>query len=709
MKQLVLFALVAGLAQTSLAAKSRFKIFKENSDKRAVIVNSRPVSFFYEKVAWNQKPTSIESGYVYLRNKNTEKLYELNMVETAPNSGVFSVAFPIGVLESQEVAAEIYSAPQSMLQVEDRIALMKDFIEDGSVKRKPFLLRVLRVEGQIVDIFDDKQVALAAYNNYRADMGLSPEQSESQSIIELANQQKVENKKVIDTSTLQSLFLANENDLQATNAKNEEIREVMRNIEEKRRREVKKQASYWTRAQVRRNTELAKEQIVEGVAALKADQLEKSMNEFFEASNLAPSEENIYEQYGVSLFRHKKFNQAIVALSISQPTKERVPEKHFYIGMSFYKLKDYEKAIKHFDEVIKAKDRALAPTASFYKGLSLIEINEFDKSKEAFQFVLDTSENPEMDKKAEKYIEYGLDRKALAKKRANWFRISGVMGLMYDSNIILADDQLTQNNDVTDENGWRLLAQVAPKFRPYYSQSDEINIELNVTTLKSFDEGFQSNEVAETADPLVLGANVPWTHRGTLGGKGYVFDLIPGYEQIIMDLDGTGAATISNSIKLGINNTLVVNRNWIAKGDYTFASVDSNILGEETVADAFSAKMKLSSIIVLNKDLERYLIPEFSYRIHDAKSSTYAFNRMDIGVTFTTALWSSFVWNNRLAYFISNYESTRTDNNYTVATGLSRRLNSNWNWGVIASYIVNDSTTNRYNKYNVLTNFSFNY
>ena len=709
MKQLVLFTLIVGLSQFSFARKSRFKVFKENSDKRAVIVNSRPVSFFYEKLSWNQQPTDIESGYLYLRNKGTGKLYELNMLETAPNSGVFSVNFPIGVLESAKVSAEMYSAPQSMLRGKNRIELMKDFIEDGSVKRKPFLLRVLRQKGQIVDVFDDKENAFAAYNKYRKEMGLDPEQAESDSIIEVANQQKVQKKKIIDTSTLQSLFLANENNLDANNARNAEEREVMLNIERKRRDGVKKNASVWSLAEKRGNNRLATEKIKEGVGLLKSGANEEAMDRFYKASDLAPDEEDIYQQYGVSLYRIKKYNQALVVLDLSKPSKKRIPEKYFYMGLSFYQLKDYRNAIKYFDKVMDMKDSTFGPTAAFYKGSALLEMKEFDKSKEAFQYVLDNSKDPAMDKKAEQFIEYGLDRKALEKKRSNWWRIDGVLGLMYDSNIILADDQLTQNNDVTNENGWRLLGMISPKFRPYYSDSDEINIALNVTTLKSFDDGFGSNQVAETADPLVLSAGVPWTHRGTLGGKGYFFDLIPGYEQIIMDLDGTGNATISNSIKLNFNNTLVVNKNWIAKGDYSFASVDSNILGDEEGADAFAAGLKLSSIFILNKDLERYLIPSFSYRINDAKTSTYAFNRVDIGVTFTSAIWSSFVWNSRVGYYLSNYESTRTDNNYTLSTGLSRRINVHLNWGVNASYIINDSTTNLYDKYNILSTLSFSY
>lgn len=709
MKHLVLMAAVLTLGLNVWAKESRFKVYKEDSDHRAAIGNDKPLSVYYEKISWNQDPTKIESGYMYLRDRDTGHLFEMKLTETEPDSGVFNVNFPIGVLEKKRIATEIYSAPQSMLKGGDRLGLMKDFISDGSVKRKPFLLRVLREKGQIVDIFDDKAKAIAAYNKYRKEMGLSPESTESESIIEIANQQKVQKKKMIDTSTLQSMFLANENDLEASNEKNLELREVMKNMEEKRRQQVQSNAKSWTAVQAKINLNESNQLIKEAVEEIKTSKFESSQEKFFKSSDLAPFNEDLYEQYGVSLFRNNKFNQAIVVLELSQPSASRLPEKLFYIGLSYYRLKDYARAIEAFDKVMASGDENFAPTAAFYKGSALLEIHEYDQSKEAFQYVLDHSKNPEMDKRAEQFIEYALDQKTLSKKRSNWFGLDGVLGLMYDSNIILANDQILGAGDVTNVNGWRLLAQIAPKFRPYYSNTDEVNIRLNYTTLKSYNTSFGSNPTAQTADPVVMSATVPWTHRGTLGGKGYYFDLSPGYETISMDLDGTGMATIANSIKLNFNNTLVVSKNWIAKADWAFYQKDANILGDETSADAFGAGMKLSSIVILNKDLERYFIPEFGYRLNNAKASNYAFYRVDLAATFTTSIFDTFVWNNRAGYYLANYESIRTDNNYSVSSGVNAKISANWNWGLVGSYIINDSTTNRYKKYNFMTTFSFAY
>ena len=710
MKQLTLILFLFAMAQPSWAQnKGRFRVFKEKSDKRATIKNSRPLSVFYENLAWNQDPGIVEAGYLYLRDKDSGSTMEIKLIEILPDSGVFSTEFPVGSLQQKQYAAEVYSVPLSMLKGKNRMELAEEMIENGSIKRKPFLLRVIAGKGQIVDVFDDKSKALASYNKYREQMGLDPDQLESQSIIEVTNKEKPTTKKVIDTSTLQSLFMANENDIAATIEKNNELREVMKNMEIKRRDQVKADGKNWSGAKRDRNKNKANDTIKQAVKEMKDSKFSDSVDHFYEASNLNPANEDIYEQYGVSLFRNKKYNQAIVVLEISNPSPSREAEKNFYLGLSHYNLQDYLTAISYFDKVMQSGDKAFASTAAFYKGSSLLEIKEYEKSKEAFQYVLDNSNDPNMDKRAEKFIEYSIERKALDDKRANWINFSGVLGLIYDSNIVLANDQARDQGSVTGEKGVRLLGQLGAKMRPYYSQTDEINVKIDFTGLKSFDEGFGSNPVAERADPYLVSLGVPWTHRGTMGGKGYFFDLIPKYETIIMDLDGTGMGVITNSVKLDFNNTLVVSRNWIAKGDWFVSSNDSDLPGDATGADSFAGGLKLSSIYILNKDLEQYLIPEFGYRINDAKSATYAFNRIDLGVSFTTAAWEGFMWNNRLGYYLANYESSRTDNNYSLTSGLSTKLGPNWNWGLMGSYIINDSTTNQYKKYNFVSTFSFSY
>jgi len=710
MNQLILFLSILSQLFFAEAKDQRFKVFKENSEERAIITNSRPLSIYYENIGWNEDATQIDSGYLYLRNKDSGEIKELNLTETKPNSGVFAIDFPVGTIKEKKLAAEIYSPPQSMLKGQKRISFVKALIEDSSIRRKPFLLRVVAQKGQFIDVFDEKVNAIEAYNAYRKKMGLSDDALESESIIQVTTEEKPHKKQPIDTSTLQSLFMANENDLSSSNRKNQELREVLKSVEERRRKAVLENAKSWTSSQTTFKMKKATDAIKTAVSSIKEQNFDSSIEQFLQASDLNPASEDIYQQYGVSLFRGKKFNQSIVVLQLSNPSEDRIAEKHFYLGMNFYQLKDYPSAIADFDKVLaQPKNKSFAATSAFYKGTALIEVQEYEKAKAAFQYVLDTSEDPKMDERAEKFIEYSMDRQALEKKRSNWFFASGVLGLMYDSNIVLAQDQAREQGLVTGEEGWRLLTQVSTQVRPYYADSDELRVGFDLTALKSFDTSFGSNPTAEQADPYLVGLNVPWTHRGTLGGKGYFFDLTPGFEAIIMDLDNTGNEVITQSVKLDFNNTLVANKDWIAKWDVFFSINDSDILGDTESADSVTGGLRVSSIIILNKDLERYLIPDISYRINDAQGTNFAFNRIDLGMTYTSSVFGKWMWNSRLAYFLANYQSLRVDNNYSASTGVSRKINRSWNWGLMASYIVNNSNINAYNKYNVVSTFSFSY
>jgi tetratricopeptide (TPR) repeat protein len=713
MKHLGLFFSLIMLSMNIWAQDGRFKVFKEDSEDRATVSSTSPLSIYFEERGWNNDPTSIEKGFLFLRDKNTGEIMELTLTETKPNSSVFTIDFPVGTLKQKKIAVEIYSVPESLLDKKNRLFQVQQYINDGSIKRKPFLLRVLKDRSQIMDVFDNKEVALDAYNEYRKKMGLSPESTESESIVQVAIEEKPRKKQVIDTSTLQSLFLANEQDLSTSARKNKEIREVLESVEKKRRQALQEQANQWTPQQTRENKRRATQMVKDAVKEIGLKNFQKSQELFAQASDLDPKSDNLYEQYGVSLFRNKLYNQSIVILNLSEPSRNRLAEKNFYLGMNFYQLKDYTAAIENFDQVFTApENKSFAGSAAFYKGSAYLELREYDKAKESFQYVLDNSSDPQMDKQAEKFIEYTINQQALAKKRSNWFFIDGVIGLIYDSNIILASDQVREQGLVTNEDGMRLLTQVSTQFRPYYSDTDEIRIGFDLTALRSFDTSFGPNPTAERADPYLVGINVPWTHRGTIDNKGYFFDLVPGFEAIIMDLDGSGNDVITQSAKLDFRNTLLASKNWIAKADLFLSYNESNIANFPSgpdAADSVTAGFRLSSVIIINKELERYLIPDLSYRINDAKDAFFAFNRFDIGLTYTSAVFGKWMWNTRLGYFLANYQTSRVDNNYSFSTGLSRRISPNWNWGIMGSYIVNNSTFNPFDKYNVVSTFTFSY
>ena len=211
----------------------------------------------------------------------------------------------------------------------------------------------------------------------------------------------------------------------------------------------------------------------------------------------------------------------------------------------------------------------------------------------------------------------------------------------------------------------------------------------------------------EQADPYVFGIKIPWTHRGTFKNKGYVFDLEPAFETIFMDFNNDDKKQILQSAIINFRNTLVVNKNWLAKANFHVRNDDSSILND--APDAVNVGATFSSIFVINQDLERYLIPDLGYIINSAKGKDFAYNRLSMGISYSTSLFDFFVWTNRLGFYIANYKSVRVDNNYSLTSSLGYSLGPNWNLGANASYMINDSNTNHYRKTTIMTTLSFSY
>jgi len=175
-----------------------------------------------------------------------------------------------------------------------------------------------------------------------------------------------------------------------------------------------------------------------------------------------------------------------------------------------------------------------------------------------------------------------------------------------------------------------------------------------------------------------------------------------------MDLEGNGKENIIKSLVLDFNNTLVINPRFVAKANYQVRQDDADI-GGSNAADAIKFVADFSSIIVLNRDAERFLIPALAWSMNAAQGDAFAYTRIDAGITFTNSIFEKFIWTNKLGYFLSNYKNGRTDNNYAATSGLGYSLGAHWTAGLNLNYQVNNSNTNPYRKFQGMTTFSYSY
>jgi TolA-binding protein len=84
---------------------------------------------------------------------------------------------------------------------------------------------------------------------------------------------------------------------------------------------------------------------------------------------------------GYEKFQEGNFDQAISFFNESISNQEKVTESNYYIGMSLYYQKKYNKAIKSYDTVIKTGSGGLVNNAKWYKANALIELGKKSDAK----------------------------------------------------------------------------------------------------------------------------------------------------------------------------------------------------------------------------------------------------------------------------------------------------------------------------------------
>ncbi|MEN0057240.1 MAG: tetratricopeptide repeat protein, partial [Bdellovibrio sp.] len=176
-------------------------------------------------------------------------------------------------------------------------------------------------------------------------------------------------------------------------------------------------------------------------------------NKFKEAIALDPENNKYYYQYGVSLFQIQDYPKSLVALSMAEDGSFSRTDRNYFIGMNHFRMKEDEKALKYFIEVRDQDDLNVSPTASFYAGVLQYNTGSYPDAKTSFNYVLDKSQDPQMDRRAEGYLEKIDAIEQFNNKFKDKWTYSLYAGLSYDSNIL----NIAAANAPTDLAGWRAL------------------------------------------------------------------------------------------------------------------------------------------------------------------------------------------------------------------------------------------------------------
>lgn len=682
---LLAFALMCAVFDLSNAnAKSKKKQLKVQ----------KLMSIQYGSPSWNTNAASVDSAFLIIRDRGTGKLVQVNLEETAPDSSVFRGNFNVD-LGDERLAPEVFIPPENLRQNTDNNRELYAMIQSGKLKRTAVLKKHDENGQPILDLYDDPKQARKALQAYKEELKLVKLQAQ------LTKQSG--NEKSEDYATKIKAL-----ELEAS--KREIMRRQMAQLEAQKLALRKARFRSSPVPEQERRRKQASKVATQAMTHYQNSEYAKAEQKFLAAAELDPENADYYFRYGITQYRLDKFNEALVTLRVSDVEEAQKMEKIYYEGLIHYRLQELEAAARKFEMAGKSKDPTLGPSAIFYLGVIRFSQEQYEVAKKAFEDVLDTSQDPRMDEQAESYLDRIATAMIFKKMRDNKWGLTGTLGFMYDSNVLLSSDSAIDQGTASGEGDYRVLTAAGLEYRPVFSQKHEWSTKVDVSLTNSFDDANAAG------DPYLYDLNLPYAYKSSLGSKAWKLTLKPGYELLYMDYDDSGTKKLSfASYWLNIDNSLIVTPRWITNFTLEYRNDDSHTTDSVGSNDADAPKYtaKAGQTFLLGENKKKILLFGLGYIKNAAVGGNKEYNRMEGGLTFVRPVFWSMNWSSSLNMYKVDYpnsDNDRADTNTALGLGLSKPLKPWVTWGLNGSYTKNDSsvTSNTYTKWLVMTTLSFN-
>ncbi len=651
----------------------------------------------YGSNSWNTDSRSIDSAYLVMKDKSG-KMVQIQLEETEPDSSQFQGKFNVTLSDANP---QVFIPPKELRNPERDYKKMHEMIQNGKITSKPFVWKKNDKGQMLVDVYDTQEQADAVKKAYADEVRLKAE-AEKQRLLK-----QVQAKEAAAQAAAAAHQAAMEK-LALEAMQREAGRVRMEQLEKQRSEERERQSRMLTEKQRAERKAKAQQLAEEALALFNKGEFDAAEPKFKQSMELDPENKGYYFQYGVTLYKNEKFNQALVFLKMSQVPPSMEMERAYFTGLVHYRLKEYKPAKEHFGRAAGSSDSTIGPSSNFYRGMIQYSEEDFAAAKGSFETVLDTSKDPRMDQQAEEYIERILQAMQFKKMQEKRWTATGTVGLSYDSNVILSPD--TSSTRATNSADARLHTSGELSYRAIYNPAHEWTLKFAPNLTNS-----SKNAVAR-ADPWLVDFAAPYTYKTTAFGKGYVFSAKPTYQMLYMDPTGTGTKSqILRSIFASFDNMFVMKPNHIAIYTLEVRNDDFSLADStgDNDYDAMRYTLKTTQMVFLDKSKKEAVIGNLGLGMNASKGKNKQFQRIEFGAMYLKPMKWGYSWNAALSAFNLNYNNStegRKDFNVTLSTGIDKPIKEWMTWNVTASYTKNDSTqesTYEYSKWLIMTSATF--
>lgn len=664
-------------------------------DARKVKLDTRKtLRLDYKSDSWNKDPKKVETNVLLIRDAGSGRIAKIEVTETGPATGLFvgyyHINFESAEKANPEITAEVFLVPAEMLEKPDGLKNVEKLIKDQVLLRKPYFLRIESGSIQAISVYDSKEHAFQAYEDF----------------LKSGSGRPIVDRAALEAAKLAQVAEQKRKEFEAQMKAEEERRKMQDDEKAKQAERLKKQKELDSAEKERRQTR-ARELANEAMALYRQDKFQEAEEKFEKSVELDPENQSSYFYYGMTLYRNEKANKAIVVLELAKNGKNvSEVDRRFYLGLSQMKQNDLDSAYKEFLWVKQTKDERLGANGAFYAGIVDYQKENYDSAKGMFEYVLDNSKDPKIDQQAETYLEQISNIKLYQAMASKKFIVNANMGIMYDSNILSV-----ATNSATNAAGLRAVYGGSVEYRGIYTEKHELSGILSLSDFYSTDTALAANSTLQNADPITVTLKVPYRFKK----ESYTFGIAPYYESIQLNADGVGSReVIINSTAVAIDQIFIVSESYFLNVTMDFRR-DVSLLTATAIENQSATKTVLFVTNTYFTDQKRSSAVgvELGYTLNKADGDNQTYNKIDLAASYFAPLTKEWIWNARLGLANQNYNlnsSGRADNNIGLSGGVRTQLTDTLGLAFNLGYNTNQSNiaSNSYNKYSIATALSWN-
>lgn len=388
-------------------------------------------------------------------------------------------------------------------------------------------------------------------------------------------------------------------------------------------------------------------------------------------------------------YKKEQFESSIAVLQKLKIDTSLTPPIYYLLGLNYYRIENYDLAEKYLTEVTRMNNIQEVSLAYYYLGLSQYYRGDYEKAVNSFELSIDTSKDPEQDRRAERLIEKCMQIQNQLESDKLKYTMGFTAGYGYDSNALnVAPQQEVLVGHIFNASGF-----MAYKF--YQDQNSVVEPMVYVADNRTLNYQFESHPEMQAADSTMFLATLPY--RTTVDGYRSSTSANIGLYLLPSDSEVREMAITLLYLKQTLGSKL--NPDLDLDGQLIIGRDQSQLSFTDAEDNQTAIKYDISGALKYSLRRMQSMTGELGFILNDADGDNASYYKVYTNLTYERPSFKNTHSIFKMSYGLANYnlsELARRDNfaafNYAISKDLSDRTTINGFFGVSR----NDSTIENY-------------